>query len=161
MKCTACENGTLVETKYEGVTVDRCQACQGVWLDNGELEIIINTKEKVFSKQLTKETISNAFMGIPASDRIDRACPKCQKKMQTINYGVDTGIIIDKCSEHGVWLDTHELEKIQARAEYWKENIKKKEEYFNSLVKDVEYSNKEKTEGVLLSMASFLNRLLE
>lgn len=37
MKCPKC-GADLVTTDFEGVQVDRCPECQGVWLDAGELE---------------------------------------------------------------------------------------------------------------------------
>jgi len=39
IKCPKCD-GTLQETTVEGVTIDRCDSCQGVWLDAGELETL-------------------------------------------------------------------------------------------------------------------------
>ena len=30
----------LAPVVYQGVTVDQCPACQGVWLDRGELEAL-------------------------------------------------------------------------------------------------------------------------
>lgn len=38
MRCPRCENATLVEIDREGVVVDRCDRCRGLWLDRGELE---------------------------------------------------------------------------------------------------------------------------
>lgn len=35
--CPKCE-GTLVELTHENVRIDRCNKCNGVWLDAGELE---------------------------------------------------------------------------------------------------------------------------
>jgi uncharacterized protein len=35
--CPKCD-GKLVEISYEGVQIDRCEKCNGVWLDAGELE---------------------------------------------------------------------------------------------------------------------------
>src|SRR3989442_5660293 len=35
--CPKCD-GTLVEITHEGVRIDRCNKCNGVWLDAGELE---------------------------------------------------------------------------------------------------------------------------
>lgn len=35
--CPKCD-GTLVEISFEDVQIDRCNKCQGVWLDAGELE---------------------------------------------------------------------------------------------------------------------------
>ena len=41
MDCPRCE-GRLHELVFEDVRVDRCDRCQGVWLDTGELEQIIS-----------------------------------------------------------------------------------------------------------------------
>ena len=30
----------LIEIKYQGIKVDKCWACEGVWLDAGEFEAI-------------------------------------------------------------------------------------------------------------------------
>lgn len=35
--CPKCD-GTLVEITHEGVQIDRCNKCNGIWLDAGELE---------------------------------------------------------------------------------------------------------------------------
>ena len=39
LQCPKC-NGTLVETSFEDIKIDRCSSCSGVWLDAGELESI-------------------------------------------------------------------------------------------------------------------------
>ena len=40
MRCPRCD-GTLNENKFEGVLIDTCDKCGGVWLDSGELEQLI------------------------------------------------------------------------------------------------------------------------
>ncbi|HUC80350.1 MAG TPA: zf-TFIIB domain-containing protein, partial [Flavisolibacter sp.] len=40
MKCPNCEE-TLVMTERQGVEIDYCPKCRGVWLDKGELDKII------------------------------------------------------------------------------------------------------------------------
>ncbi len=40
MQCPRC-HGTLKEEIYDEVHIDRCDTCNGVWLDSGELEQII------------------------------------------------------------------------------------------------------------------------
>lgn len=40
MKCPNCEE-TLVMTERQGVEIDYCPKCRGVWLDRGELDKII------------------------------------------------------------------------------------------------------------------------
>ena len=40
MKCPSC-NETLVMSERQGVEIDYCPSCRGVWLDRGELDKII------------------------------------------------------------------------------------------------------------------------
>lgn len=40
MKCPNCEE-TLVMTERQGVEIDYCPKCRGIWLDRGELDKII------------------------------------------------------------------------------------------------------------------------
>ena len=42
MKCPRCETSTLDEKEREGVIVDVCGQCRGIWLDRGELEKIVS-----------------------------------------------------------------------------------------------------------------------
>lgn len=41
MRCPRC-GMELVEIEYRGVTIDKCTACAGIWLDAGELERIMS-----------------------------------------------------------------------------------------------------------------------
>jgi Zn-finger nucleic acid-binding protein len=41
MKCPRCETTPLEERQREGLTVDVCLGCRGIWLDRGELERLI------------------------------------------------------------------------------------------------------------------------
>lgn len=41
MMCPRCQNSDLDERTRDGVVVDACPRCRGVWLDRGELEKLI------------------------------------------------------------------------------------------------------------------------
>ena len=41
MKCPRCETAMLDERERDGITVDVCGSCRGLWLDRGELEKLI------------------------------------------------------------------------------------------------------------------------
>ncbi|NJD20711.1 MAG: hypothetical protein FIA95_15680 [Gemmatimonadetes bacterium] len=41
MKCPRCETAGLEEREREGVPIDVCPQCRGIWLDRGELERLI------------------------------------------------------------------------------------------------------------------------
>ncbi|WP_296509501.1 zf-TFIIB domain-containing protein [Rhodoferax sp.] len=60
MKCPHCPDSTLVMTDRQGVEIDYCPTCRGIWLDRGELD-----------KLLDKAAGSPAASAMPAS----RAAP--------------------------------------------------------------------------------------
>lgn len=41
MYCPACKDSVLSMTERQGVEIDYCPKCRGVWLDRGELDKII------------------------------------------------------------------------------------------------------------------------
>jgi Zn-finger nucleic acid-binding protein len=41
MKCPVCKETTLVMSDRQGIEIDFCPQCRGVWLDRGELDKII------------------------------------------------------------------------------------------------------------------------
>lgn len=49
MKCPICTNIDLVMSERQGVEIDYCPNCRGIWLDRGELDKIIE-KASAFDK---------------------------------------------------------------------------------------------------------------
>jgi Zn-finger nucleic acid-binding protein len=41
MKCPVCPDATLLMADRQGVEVDYCPNCRGVWLDRGELDKLV------------------------------------------------------------------------------------------------------------------------
>ena len=41
MKCPACPEVTLVISERQGVEIDYCPQCRGIWLDRGELDKLL------------------------------------------------------------------------------------------------------------------------
>ncbi|WP_372017537.1 TFIIB-type zinc ribbon-containing protein [Pseudoxanthomonas sp. 10H] len=41
MHCPACRTVTLAMTERQGIEIDYCPECRGVWLDRGELDRLI------------------------------------------------------------------------------------------------------------------------
>lgn len=41
MKCPTCPDATLVMADRQGIEIDYCPQCRGVWLDRGELDKLI------------------------------------------------------------------------------------------------------------------------
>lgn len=47
MNCPACKTVTLVMSERQGIEIDYCPQCRGVWLDRGELDKIIERSAAV------------------------------------------------------------------------------------------------------------------
>lgn len=54
MKCPNCEE-ILVMTERQGVEIDYCPKCRGVWLDKGELDKIIERSASTDTNQPVKQ----------------------------------------------------------------------------------------------------------
>jgi len=54
MKCPNCEE-TLVMSDRQGVEIDYCPKCRGVWLDRGELDKIIERSAEFENNQHTAQ----------------------------------------------------------------------------------------------------------
>jgi Zn-finger nucleic acid-binding protein len=42
MKCPVCPEATLLMSERQGVEIDYCPQCRGVWLDRGELDKLLD-----------------------------------------------------------------------------------------------------------------------
>jgi len=51
MHCPKC-GMELIEVDYKTLKVDRCSACDGLWLDAGELEAAVKLEKSVLSRFL-------------------------------------------------------------------------------------------------------------
>ncbi len=58
MKCPVCKDVTLLMSEKQGVEIDYCPECRGIWLDRGELEKLIAVNEKNENLKEENKTIS-------------------------------------------------------------------------------------------------------
>lgn len=54
MTCPNCDE-TLIMTERQGVEIDYCPKCRGVWLDKGELDKIIEKSSSAEASQLKSQ----------------------------------------------------------------------------------------------------------
>jgi len=90
---------------YEGVAIQLCMSCKGIFLSKKKLEIIENSREI----EIPEDT------PIPRNGaEVRRHCPKCETIMKKINHGKIRSTMIDYCGNcTGIWLDKGELASIQ------------------------------------------------
>jgi hypothetical protein len=88
------------------IEIDYCNVCHGVWLDEGELELLLqdsNEKYKLF----------NSFTVDKNNKEKSIKCPICFKKMDKVTCGSTNKITLDECQQkHGLWFNKGELEAV-------------------------------------------------
>jgi len=116
MDCPGCKNA-MITLELEGVEIDYCMDCKGIWLDAGELELLLDEPYKA------KELVNSFRIDAGRTERIKK-CPICDKKMQKIVVGSSKPVLfIDKCRKgDGLWFDKDELHDIFDRAELDEDN---------------------------------------
>ena len=108
MKCAKCD-GKMCEKNIDGVKVDICGKCSGIWFDFDELEQLLLRDYS--------ETLKNKMKNNSLDDKKRASCPRCGGKGQMIDVKHEKyDISIDTCSLcYGVWLDGGEYDLLKGR----------------------------------------------
>ena len=115
MDCPVCREAMVV-FELERIEIDHCLKCGGIWLDAGELELLLESAAN-------KEVVLNSFEIYEKDKEQKRKCPICLKKMQKVLCGQTKKILIDKCrNQHGLWFDLGELYEIITMGSLDKDN---------------------------------------
>ena len=96
----------MIVLEIEGIEIDHCIACGGVWLDGGELELLLDAADN------TERLMASLSASVGGKEKSIR-CPNCTKKMDKVHYGEERKVLLDKCPEaHGLWFDKGELHEV-------------------------------------------------
>jgi len=116
MDCPVCKSA-MITLELAEVEIDHCPDCGGIWLDAGELELLLGRPEKA------KQLLESFKIDSTSTEKV-RKCPICDKKMRKIIVGSSEPILlIDKCRKgDGLWFDKGELQDILNRAQLDKDS---------------------------------------
>jgi hypothetical protein len=105
MVCPVCSEA-LVAYEWEGVEIDSCAVCGGVWLDAGEVELIAELAG------VDRGAVSEALAQASGPAHAKRRCPRCRQTLRTIAVRGASGVELESCPErHGLWFDRGEVHK--------------------------------------------------
>ncbi len=105
MKCPHCTDEVLIALEMNQVEVDYCTECKGIWLDSGELELLLG------NEQTAHDYLSIGSPVDAPKGEAHRKCPECDKRMTKEGTESTPPVIFDHCPKgHGIWLDHNELE---------------------------------------------------
>ncbi len=116
MDCPVCKNA-MITLELDDVEIDHCLDCGGIWLDAGELELLLGEPERA-------KSLLDSFSVDSECAEAKRKCPICDKKMHKVIVGdSEPTLLIDKCRRgDGLWFDNGELHDIFDRAQLDEDN---------------------------------------
>jgi Zn-finger nucleic acid-binding protein len=100
-----------IDLKLDGrFLIERCDDCLGLFFDPGELEALlaatVGNVHVINERQLAAINIGKRTRDYGVTYI---KCPACDNLMNRVNFGTKSGVVVDRCKEHGVWLDGGEL----------------------------------------------------
>jgi Zn-finger nucleic acid-binding protein len=105
--CPRCQV-QMQHVQVASTPLEECTRCGGLWIDVSNFEHLCADAEA-----------RQAALGLqlPPPSPLDHhvrylACPQCKNLMNRMNYAGRSGIVINVCRPHGVWLDRDEMSQI-------------------------------------------------
>ena len=115
LPCPACDL-LMPPQQIGGIGVNECTGCNGLWAAGNDFDLLVSRAIEARRSAdpagllALKPRVTGAN---PAAQKVQyRKCPVCMGFMQRRNFRKSSGVIIDRCNEHGTWLDADELEQI-------------------------------------------------
>jgi Zn-finger nucleic acid-binding protein len=107
LQCPRCKVPLAAVTAGD-TPLDECQRCGGLWISVAAFDHICSD-----TAAQTAATGLNLPPSVPQDTHVHyMGCPKCSNLMNRTNYGHASGIIINVCKPHGIWLDRDEMRQI-------------------------------------------------
>jgi Zn-finger nucleic acid-binding protein len=102
-----CKLLTIDLSGNETFLIERCEKCFGLFFDLGELEDYLSLADpktpEINHHSLNTLINENYHKDYPVGYL---SCPVCKELMNRVNYGKKSGVVVNKCSLHGIWLDS-------------------------------------------------------
>ena len=106
MNCPKCCTPSLNQFSVQGVSVDRCSSCDGIWFDAHELTQLLAEDARHVSS-LRRGSVNEEALGKKGF------CPRDGSELLRVYSAIDRSVVIDACAEcRGIWLDGGEFQKL-------------------------------------------------
>lgn len=102
LQCPKCKHG-MEEVSYDGINVDRCTHCKGLWFDGDEAQRL----KRIAGSEVVDE--GDPALGRKYDQVQDINCPHCGRTMEKTSHWKQTHIWYEICREHGIFMDAGEF----------------------------------------------------
>jgi len=115
LPCPVCSR-LMPPRQIGGVGINECGGCHGIWVPGVNFDVLVSRAIEIRKQAAPEERMRlkpRVSGSNPAAQQVRyRKCPECDELMLRKNFQKSSGVIIDRCSTHGTWLDADELEQI-------------------------------------------------
>ena len=111
LMCPRCQ-GPLQGRQVAEAHVHECAGCGGLWLGAETFQLLCTNKELMASTSVLLDRSQPMRRFEPDASVVYMPCPTCRDLMARQNFARISGVLIDRCRDHGVWLDNQELNHI-------------------------------------------------
>jgi len=109
VKCPI-DKSDMIVVEHEKIELDYCLRCSGVWLDSGELELLVNVLRNEGANLSYYELLTPQHARVTEAKR---KCSLCGRKMDKVWLGEKPRVLIDRCPlGDGLWFDSGELQMV-------------------------------------------------
>jgi Zn-finger nucleic acid-binding protein len=106
--CPRCAAGLRTRALEEAQIVE-CTSCGGLWLTPEQLESLCARAEDGGALRRALDAAPPPARPVEETKVRYLPCATCTQLMMRKNFGGSSGVLIDVCRNHGVWLDHREL----------------------------------------------------
>ncbi len=119
MACPQCTTplGVIEFETEPRIRIERCTTCHGMFFNPGEIESVLDaqTNPLVWLDSFQIQQIVGDFGH--EREIFYQKCPMCAERMSHVNFGGHSGVILDRCGTHGIWLEGSKLRQL---TEWWR-----------------------------------------
>jgi Zn-finger nucleic acid-binding protein len=113
--CPEC--GTAMESVNLGhrrrFFIEQCVRCHGLFFDVNELQALLDDAvAPVYEIDMPLLFTLQKESPVPRRQLTYVSCPVCGKMMNRVNFGRRSGVVVDQCRSHGMWLEGGELHRL-------------------------------------------------
>ena len=121
--CPHCQL-SMQPQQYEGIAIPFCGTCWGHWVDDEALKTILETEFYAFGSE-RKSVFEVWKQEVDACELTGEArvlaCPVCNAELHEAPFAETCPVVVDRCEDHGTWLDAGEIKQLQVFVEYRKQ----------------------------------------